>query len=59
MGHAAAANARILAAAPDMLQALQIALTSMERAAMQMGIDPAMNTECQIIHAAITKALEG
>lgn len=59
MGHAAAANARVLAAAPDMLKALQIAQISMERAAMQMGIDPAMDTECQIIRAAITKALEG
>jgi hypothetical protein len=59
MGHAAEANARLLAAAPDMLQALQIALLSMERATMQMGIDPAMDTECNIIRAAITKALEG
>ena len=59
MGRAAELNARVLAAAPDMLQALQIALLSMERAAMQMGIDPAMDTECQIIRAAINKALEG
>ena len=59
MGHAAAANARVLAAAPEMLQALKLALLSMERAAMQMGIDPAMDTECSIIRAAITKATTG
>jgi hypothetical protein len=59
MGRAAELNARVLAAAPDMLQALQIALVSMERATMQMGIDPAMDTQCNIIRAAITKALEG
>ena len=59
MGHAAAANARVLAAAPEMLQALQIALLAMERAAMQMGLNPAIDTECNIIRAAINKALEG
>jgi hypothetical protein len=59
MGHAAAANARVLAAAPEMLQALKVALLSMERATMQMGQDPAMDTECNIVRAAITKALEG
>ena len=59
MGHAAAANARVLAAAPEMLQALQIALLAMERTVMQMGLDPAMDTECNIIRAAINKALEG
>jgi hypothetical protein len=59
MGRAAELNARVLAAAPEMLQALKLALLSMERAAMQMGIDPAMDTECQIIRAAINKALEG
>jgi hypothetical protein len=58
MGRAAELNAALLAAAPDMLQALKIALISMERAVIQMGIDPAMDTECQIIRAAITKAQE-
>lgn len=52
------ANARLLAAAPEMLQALKIALLAMERATMQMGLDPAMDTECNIIGAAISKALE-
>ena len=59
MGHAAAANARVLAAAPEMLQALQIALLAMERATMQMGLDPEMDTECSIVRAAINKAMEG
>lgn len=59
MGQAAAANARLLAAAPEMLQALKLALLAMERAAMQMGLDPDTDTECEIIRAAINKALEG
>jgi LDH2 family malate/lactate/ureidoglycolate dehydrogenase len=59
MGRAAELNAYALAAAPEMLQALKLALLSMERAAMQMGIDPAMDTECSIIRAAITKATTG
>jgi hypothetical protein len=59
MGHAAAANARLLAAAPDMLQALQMALVSIERNAMQQGQDPSTDTEAAIVRAAITKALEG
>ena len=58
MGRAAEYNAALLTAAPEMLQALQIALLAMERAAMQMGLDPAMDTECNIIRAAINKALE-
>lgn len=58
MGRAAELNANLLAAAPEMLQALQIALLSMERTVMQMGMDPAMDTECNIIRAAINKALE-
>lgn len=58
MGWKGEHNARILAAAPEMLQALQIALLAMERAAMQMGLDPAMDTECAIIRTAINKALE-
>lgn len=59
MGHAADANARLMAAAPQMLDALALALAAMERTARQYNTDPAADTECRIIRAAITKALEG
>ena len=59
MGYAAAANARLLAAAPDMLTALNLAALAIERNCYQQGIDPAADTEAQIVRAAIRKALEG
>ena len=59
MGRAAELNANLLAAAPDMLQALKLALVSIERTAMQQGQDPSTDTEAAIVRAAITKALEG
>jgi len=59
MGRAAELNAYLLAAAPDMLQALQMALVSIERSVMQQGQDPSTDTEAAIVRAAINKALEG
>lgn len=59
MGHAAEANAFLLAAAPDMLTALNLAALAIERNCYQQGIDPAADTEAQIVRAAIRKALEG
>ena len=52
-------NALLLAAAPDLLLALKVAYTSIERSTMQMGLDPAMDTECQYILAVIKKATTG
>jgi hypothetical protein len=49
----------VLAAAPDMLQALQMALVSIERSVMQQGQDPSTDTEAAIVRAAINKALKG
>jgi hypothetical protein len=49
-------NARLSAAAPDLLEALKVALVSIERNTLQMGLDPAMDTECLYIRAVINKA---
>lgn len=59
MGHAAAANARLLAAAPEMLDTLQLALRVIERRMSAQGIDHTDDTEAQILRAVIRKALEG
>ena len=59
MGRAAEANALLLAAAPDLLHALTLALQSIERTCHQQGADPATDTEAAVIRAAIRKALEG
>lgn len=59
MGHAAAANARLIAAAPEMLDTLVLALRVIERRMNAQGIDHANDTEAQILRAVIRKALEG
>jgi len=59
MGRAAELNAYLLAAAPDLLLALKVAYTSIERSTMQMGLDPVMDTECQYLLAVIKKATTG
>lgn len=59
MGHKAELNAYLLAAAPDLLLAIKVAYTSIERSVMQMGLDPAMDTECQYLLAVIKKATTG
>jgi hypothetical protein len=56
MGHAATANARIIAAAPEMLDTLRIALRALENACHQCETDPATDTTCAIVRAAINKA---
>jgi hypothetical protein len=52
-------NQFLLDAAPDLLLALKVAYTSIERSTLQMGLDPAMDTECQYILAVIKKATTG
>lgn len=59
MGHAAAANARLIAAAPEMLDTLVLALRILERRINAQGIDHTDDTECNILRAVIRKALEG
>jgi hypothetical protein len=56
MGHAATANARIIAAAPEMLDALRIALRELENACHQAGANPETDTTCAIIRNTITQA---
>jgi hypothetical protein len=52
-------NQFLLDAAPELLLALKVAYTSIERSTMQMGLDPAMDTECQYILSVIKKATTG
>jgi hypothetical protein len=52
-------NQFLLDAAPDLLLALKVAYTSIERSTLQMGLDPAMDTECQYILSVIKKATTG
>jgi hypothetical protein len=52
-------NQFLLDGAPDLLLALKVAYTSIERSTLQMGLDPAMDTECQYILAVIKKATTG
>lgn len=59
MGRAADANARLIAAAPEMLDALVLALRVIERRMNAQGIDHTDDTEAQILRAVIRKALEG
>ncbi len=59
LGHAADANARLLAAAPEMLAALGLALLAIERNCYHQGIDPQQDTEAAIVRAAIRKATTG
>jgi hypothetical protein len=56
MGHAATANARIIAAAPEMLNALRIALRGLENACHQAGTNPETDTTCAIVRATINQA---
>jgi hypothetical protein len=49
-----AANARLIAAAPDMLEALEIALSDLEQAQNETDID--FRGSIEIARAAITKA---
>lgn len=58
MGQAADHNARLLAAAPEMLDALALALAAMRRNCRQAGVDPETDTECQIIRAVMRKAAD-
>lgn len=56
MGRAAEANANLLAAAPEMLDALRIALRELENACHQAGANPETDTTCAIIRNTITQA---
>lgn len=51
-------NARLLAAAPEMYDALTLALAAMRRNCRQNGIDPETDTECQIVRAVMRKAAD-
>lgn len=59
MGHAADANARLIAAAPEMLDTLALALRVIERRMNAQGIDHTDDTEAQILRAVIRKATKG
>ncbi len=59
LGHAAAANAQLIATAPEMLTALGLALLAIERNCYRQGIDPQQDTEAAIVRAAIRKATTG
>jgi hypothetical protein len=59
MGSAAEANANLLAAAPEMLDTLKLALLVLERRMNAQGIDHTDDTEAQILRAVIRKATTG
>lgn len=53
------ANARLVAAAPEMLIALECALRAMENQCHRDGIDPQTDTTCAIVRNTINKATKG
>ena len=52
----AKANARLIAAVPNLLAAAEEALLCLERVCRQQGTDPQTDLECQMLRAAIAKA---
>ena len=57
MSHAADANARLIAAAPELLMALDLLIGATEQHAM--SDDPDVKKELETARAAITKATKG